>query len=937
MASAVLGKPLLAHQEVTKARSIFGWWPLRQEVWPLDPEGKPDKALVLANILAGTVIGIRQTLGAIMTASLVFTSAGVPEISAMFPFGITMMWFSSAVAALWYGLFGRLQYALIGINDVIGILWGTAGSQVAISLLHAPNKMPPTLLAIIALSTALTGIASLTVGKLGLGKLMLLFPAPVTNGFLGSIGLFVFKSSLQIASGTKFKYLWPVDLDSFVQAHSLGRVASMFAMLIFIRNAPARLQKCFPASLIVKKLGGLFCQLFPLVVFFGVTLALGISMDELTDAGWTYPSQGSNSAISLWTTYDLREADASIVLSHLPSMGLIALLSVLCTMTGVLGISGKFPQGPPGDPAPMDQIDYDVELITAGWGDLILSLSGGVVTFHRLGSTVQLRMDGGTHRLALFTCSAFCGLLFLSGIPIGHFMPTWFLGALFMNSAVALLKDAVLSYKTLPPSDTSICGKKFPSVQYVVTLACMVAALVVSPFAGIGTGLILSIVLFLYESSQAKPLRSVSSGSVDLGKVARPVWELRCLRQQGDRIVMLFLQGQLFFGSADSIDHVIADAIGHNRVRYCILSFRHVVSIDASAAKAFKASVGRAASLGCKVIFCDLKTDVFTMLYVAGVIKAPDPYFVTCLRNRGVSIEFEQDDSIPQVPIKAVHTKEKQFDKVDGSLSRATSSGFLTAEEEEEDQPELEFSVSTTGPHPSRQRVSFAFKPIGSGEFDAFDTNIDALDFCGDVIVGEFVYGENASAEVPFAPAQGDPYKMAYRHACRLGQRLDENSFEQLNSLPKGTMAALKSSCKVMNNLSHGTDLTIDGIFLYFLFRGAIASVDKLVGDDERRQLSLNMGAEVQGFSGRDGSRLRLRYMPGSVVGKLQFFLDEDSLVDKQVLPSLIVSSRVSGYCEVWALSKDKFDALPTELREIITKFVLVTLAQATGRLAHVQ
>lgn len=43
--------------------------------------------------------------------------------------GITMMWYSSAVSALWYGLFGRLQYGLIGINDVVGILWGTLGAQ----------------------------------------------------------------------------------------------------------------------------------------------------------------------------------------------------------------------------------------------------------------------------------------------------------------------------------------------------------------------------------------------------------------------------------------------------------------------------------------------------------------------------------------------------------------------------------------------------------------------------------------------------------------------------------------------------------------------------------------------------------------------------------------------------------------------------------------
>jgi hypothetical protein len=32
----------------------------------------------------------------------------------------TIRRFSSAVSAVWYGLFGRMQFSLIGINDVIG-------------------------------------------------------------------------------------------------------------------------------------------------------------------------------------------------------------------------------------------------------------------------------------------------------------------------------------------------------------------------------------------------------------------------------------------------------------------------------------------------------------------------------------------------------------------------------------------------------------------------------------------------------------------------------------------------------------------------------------------------------------------------------------------------------------------------------------------------
>ncbi|CAE7903937.1 YGR125W, partial [Symbiodinium microadriaticum] len=122
----------------TKNTNPFGWWPLWQEVVPLE-DGRPDKALVVANVGAGLMIGIRQGLSAMMTSSLIFTTADVPELNGMFAFGISMMWLSSAISAAWYGAFGRMQAGLIGINDVIGILWGTMGGQVAVALAGEPE------------------------------------------------------------------------------------------------------------------------------------------------------------------------------------------------------------------------------------------------------------------------------------------------------------------------------------------------------------------------------------------------------------------------------------------------------------------------------------------------------------------------------------------------------------------------------------------------------------------------------------------------------------------------------------------------------------------------------------------------------------------------------------------------------------------------------
>ena len=135
-----------------------------------------------------------------------------------------------------------------------------------------------------------------------------------------------------------------------------------------------------------------------------------------------------------------------------PDFGSLVLMSALCTMTGVLGITGKFPTGPDGDPAPDEGADFDMELATVGVGAVFTGLTNGVVTFHRLGSSIQIRMDGGTHRIAVFSSAAFVGVFFFSGIPLGHYIPKFFLGGLFMSSGVSFMESVIFSYQSMASS-----------------------------------------------------------------------------------------------------------------------------------------------------------------------------------------------------------------------------------------------------------------------------------------------------------------------------------------------------------------------------------------------------------------------------------------------------------------------------------------------------
>ena len=158
---------------------------------------------VAANILAGCIIGIRQTLTGIVSATLVFTGSNHEEITEMFPFGISMMWYSTMAGSAFYAAFGRLQYNTNATQEVCAILYGAMAQNAALFLKRRGKSdlIQPTILALIVSSTMLTGVCSVLLGKLGVGKLMLRFPTPVTNGFLGTIGWFLVRTALQVSSG----------------------------------------------------------------------------------------------------------------------------------------------------------------------------------------------------------------------------------------------------------------------------------------------------------------------------------------------------------------------------------------------------------------------------------------------------------------------------------------------------------------------------------------------------------------------------------------------------------------------------------------------------------------------------------------------------------------------------------------------------------------
>jgi len=315
-------------------------------------------------------------------------------------------------------------------------------------------------------------------------------------------------------------------------------------------------------------------------------------------------------------------------------------------------------------------------------------------------------------------------------------------------------------------------------------------------------------------------------------------------------------------------------------VRYCILSFAKVPSIDASAAEQLKIAIKRISRHGCKVVFCRMFLEVFQMLSACKIIESPD----ADLRR---VLNIDQQEKLIETP----DSPDDDFQEDDHMMPRLSL---------------------------PRQKT-LSFRALDRGDHDAFDDETDALSYCEQHILDEFCYSDGGNGvSVPIL----EPYMSSYGHACAQGARLDEAAFEKLNRLPPGTMASLRPFCNVQTGLAPQQELDRDTVALHFVLQGGVALVD--VRPQSEVESLASTAVIMKGFHGRGRKRLRKRYPPGSVVGHLGFLLPAERLVDSALVPSMVVSSKFAESSEVWSLPRESWMQLPTSLMRALEDMLLL-------------
>lgn len=566
---------------------------------------------VLRSMMAGLIVGVVAIVFSISFAAIIYTGEMAPYLSR----GIGLTLAGAAVMAL-VGAFS-LSYrgTIVQPQDVTAITLALAVASIAGNWSAGTSgDLFATAAVLVAIATAVTGIACLTFGRLRLGFIVRFIPYPVLGGFLAATGYLLITGAIGMTLGRSFS-LSAVD-TLFTSSNAVKWMPWIAAGILF-----HAISRRYGHGLVLP-----LCILAAVFGFYAVLWVTGVDLDKARALGLLL---GPFDAASFYETLDpriLAQANWGVIAQHLPTLLTVVGMSAIGVLLNASAI----------ELATGESIDPDRELRGVGITNLAASLLGGLVGYHLLGETLFARALGVADRtagLAVAVVTAFAlffGAAYLSVLPIGIFA-----------AVIAFLGiDLIVGWLWFE-------RRRLPVRDFLIVLFILVVAATIGFLPAIATGTLVAAIFFIFAYAAIGTVRIKTTAASTRSHVERGAPEIAILSEVGERVAIYELSGYLFFGTAGRMLEEVAASGGMTK-DYAVLDFRRVQGIDASAAFALRKLVKETGPAGLTIVFTGLPAHLRWMLERSGVVADGKTFLMVDHLNDG--LEMIEDRLIEMYP-----------------------------------------------------------------------------------------------------------------------------------------------------------------------------------------------------------------------------------------------------------------------------------------------
>jgi len=503
---------------------------------------------VVTTASAAIVIALLQVINAIAYAGLICSGPLAPGLLVGFSAILGGLAVSTTVIALASAEPGMVT-APISVCVVVYAL-------IAAAIAHAMPALDPirvTQAAMLACGviTAFAGAVCALIGVFRLGALARFLPYPVVSAYNAGIGWLFVLGGLKIATTLEpHGWGWATLLSPALIPRA-GSAVVMAVLLVGLGRA-FRHWAVIPLTLAAG-----------LVAFHAARLLAGADLPGLASGGWLL---GPFNAGRIWTAPDWTLA-ARVPWTHVTGLGSLTLTIVLLGATTVILVLG-------GLELELHQpLKLNREVFVAGIGCVAAAPFGGLMSTQSVISTLMARRMGAPTRTMALGVALCCALVLLAGTATLDVVPRFLVAAVLISNGLERLIDRVWKER-----------HRLPRQEMAVLLLVLLAIIWLGIVRGVGVGLGLTLLMFVWNYRSIPVVRMAVTGALQRSSLIRPREEEAALNRLGVSVRLCRLQGYLFFLNAVDLLKEVPD-IG---LRFLILDFRHVVGMDTSACQIFQ-------------------------------------------------------------------------------------------------------------------------------------------------------------------------------------------------------------------------------------------------------------------------------------------------------------------------------------------------------------
>ena len=473
--------------------------------------------------------------------------------------GVQMFFLSTMICQVVLTFYSSFPWAF-GMFMVENIPFLQVIARIAIDSQGQGIETFSTVFFIFALSSVVVGACFYLLGHFKLGNVVHFFPKHVIVGCIGGIGVFIFQTGFEVSANMS----WNWDLDS-IQRFSESSVwphwlLSVILVLI-LRILKSYVFPNFPL------LPPLYFMLIPPIFYLALCI-LEIPIEEAHLNHWFFERGPSiDNPWLLWELIDFTKIKWSVVADSIPTVIALTLFSLMHVPINIPALSMSTNHN----------ADMNKELVAHGISNIVSGLCGGLQNYLCYCNSLLYYKCNGQGTMSGIMLTILEGVCFYYGPTMVYYVPRCMAGCLLCHVGIDLTKEGVWDSR-----------KGLDTYEYISALLIAIVMTFYGLTAGLVLGVILAAITFTIQIGQhVPPIRNAMRGTTLRSSKWRSKESNDILNKYSRHILVVQLQGQLFFGNASliatAVEKLLEASEGNRDIWYVILDFTLVLGIDSSA------------------------------------------------------------------------------------------------------------------------------------------------------------------------------------------------------------------------------------------------------------------------------------------------------------------------------------------------------------------